>query len=193
MKQEFRRTDISRYEYQQQNIRAIYQAGEILIFECDFCVSGDYFVPVAQLGDSCTLSLRLRPPSIGYDCVRKPILVTKVALQDVTGCLAEHTLSFFEERDESTVIESSFYTSEGHQSKGFGEGLFRFAHQLNQRLVDSEPFAEKQVIAEILDITRDVNEGKGWTSFIAEQLGYIQHEIVEIEGRLFPLLRYQYR
>ena len=180
-------------DFQQDNVRSIMNAGELLLASSQLEIGGKYQESFLSSGAPHQLDV-----NIGHlpHTVDHPLLLFNALLElwtDENVSASERVIVFHEVSPGEVFIRSKMVTEPGYESRGYGEGLFRFGHRLVYDLLDLDLLRNKSVIWEAIDTARSLHPGKtrkGWTSRLALDMGY---EPCGINEFLLPVFRFRFQ
>ena len=180
-------------ELRWENVRSIMNAGEHLLSRNQLEIGGRYQEPFFSGGVPYQLDA-----NIGHlpHTLHGPILLFNALLEiwtDESDSASERVILFLEDRPGEVFVRSRMSTAVGYESRGYGEGLFRFGHRLVYDLLDLELLRDKSVVWEAIDNARGLQDGKkrsGWTSRLALEMGY---ESCGINEFLLPVFRFRFQ
>ena len=180
-------------ELQRENVRSIMNAGELLLARSQLEIGGKYQESFLSGGNPYQLDV-----NIGHlpQTVHRPLALFSAFLElwtDENVSASERVIVFREVEPGEVFIRSKMVTESGYESRGYGEGMFRFGHRLVYDLLDLDLLRDKSVVWEAIDTARSLQTGKtrkGWTSRLALDLGYVPCGINEF---LLPVFRFKFQ
>jgi hypothetical protein len=182
-------------ELQQQNIRRICDIGEELMEQNAFEVGGKYRSDsfcLIEDDDELILEINVSEYFPDSHAVLMPSVV--IYANDIPA--SSLLINVIENPDKSMLAHIDLHTEEFFRSRGYAQALVSLGLSLGRKVIDFEPFKDKQIVVEFIDHTAAYEDGdphKGLSSYIAKQLGYKPSGFTDFRGKQLPVFRFQFR